>query len=295
MFEGVFSALVTPFKDGRIDVDALERLIEQQIAGGVHGVVPCGTTGESATLTPAEHKALIRDTVRIVAGRVPVLAGTGSNATAESIELTRAAREAGAAGALLIAPYYNKPGQEGLYRHYRAVAEAVDLPLVLYDVPGRTGVTIAEETVRRLSKISNIVAIKEASANMERASWLRRDCAGDITLISGDDATFLPFLSVGGAGIISVAANVAPARMVALWQAWNAGDVTAARRAHESLLELNRLLFVETNPIPVKAAVAMLGLCGPEIRLPLTPMETARREDLRQAMVELELLLAVKG
>ncbi len=292
MFEGVFSALITPFKDGRIDSAALERLIDHQIDGGVNGIVPCGTTGESATLDHDEHKTVIRDTIEIVNGRVPVIAGTGSNATAESIDLTRFAKEVGADGALLITPYYNKPTQEGLYQHYKAVTDSVDLPLVLYNVPGRTALAMDESTVNRLSKLPNIVAIKEATANMELASRLHRDCDGALTLISGDDATFYPFLAVGGQGVISVSANVAPVQMSALWQTWNNGDVAAARRTHEQLLELHQLLFVETNPIPVKAAAAMMGLCGPELRLPLTPMDGAHEPALRRALANLGLMAA---
>ncbi|MBF0382669.1 MAG: 4-hydroxy-tetrahydrodipicolinate synthase [Magnetococcales bacterium] len=290
MFEGVFSALITPFSNGSFDKDAMARLVEYQLEQGITGVVPCGTTGESATLNHQEHKDVIRFCVELVAGRVPVIAGTGSNATAESIELTRFAKEVGADGALLITPYYNKPTQQGLYQHYKAVANAVDMPIVLYNVPGRTALDMQADTIARLAKISNIVAVKEATANMERASIIHKQCGDDITLISGDDATFLPFLAVGGGGVISVSANIATKAMVALWQAFKDGDWQTARRHHQDLLDLNGLLFCETSPIPIKAATAMMGLCGPELRLPLTELEEKNREPLRQAMLELGLL-----
>ena len=295
MFKGVFTALITPFKDGQVDYVALGRLIDFQINAGVNGVVPCGTTGESATLSHAEHQQVIEFCVRQVAGRVQVVAGTGSNSTAETIELTRFAKEAGVSGALLITPYYNKPTQEGLFRHYQAVADAVDLPLVLYNVPGRTAVDIKPETVARLAKNSRIVAIKEATADMQRASILLQQCAGEIALISGDDATFLPFLAVGGQGVISVVANIAPTRMVALWQHWQNGDWVAARQVHARLLDINGWLFCETNPIPIKAAVVMMGMCGPEMRLPLTVLANGHRQSLRQAMQKLELFTTVTG
>ena len=289
MVKGVFTALITPLKDDRVDDAALARLIEFQINGGVDGIVPCGTTGESATLSHAEHKHVIDFCVQQAAGRISVIAGTGSNATKETIELTRFAQKAGADGALLITPYYNKPTQEGLFRHYQTVAEAVDLPLVLYNVPGRTGVDMQPETVARLAKNDRIIAIKEATANMERASIILQQCHGKMALISGDDATFLPFLAVGGQGIISVTANIAPARMVALWQHWCKRDLTATHREHTQLLEINRCLFAETNPIPVKAAAAMMSLCKEEIRLPLTPLADIHRPPLRQAMQNLQL------
>lgn len=284
MFQGVFTALVTPFKDGRVDDSALGDLIEFQISQGVDGVVPCGTTGESATLSHAEHRHVIDFCVQKVDGRVQVIAGTGSNATTETIELTRFAKDVGASGALLITPYYNKPTQEGLFRHFEAVANAVEMPLILYNVPGRTSLDMKPETVVRLSHVPHIVAIKEATADMERASVLLQQIHGSMVLLSGDDATFLPFLAVGGQGIISVTANIAPAQMVALWRHWQQGDVGAARQVHAQLLDVARLLFCETNPIPVKAAVAMMGMCGPELRLPLTSLSESYHEPLRQAM-----------
>lgn len=290
MFEGVFSALITPFKDGQVDDEALAQLIDFQIAGGVQGIVPCGTTGESATLTHDEHRHVIRFCLNHVAGRVPVIAGTGSNATRESIALTQFAKELGATAALLITPYYNKPTQEGLFRHYQAIAQNVDLPLILYNVPGRTSLDMQPDTVRRLSKIPNIVAIKEATADMERASLLVQLCGDTFHLISGDDATFLPFLAVGGKGIISVTANIAPNSMVQLWQAWNQNQPQKARQIHAQLLDLNRMLFCETNPIPIKAAAAMMHLCGTEMRLPLLPLADVYRKPLQQLLKRMGLL-----
>ncbi|MBF0178318.1 MAG: 4-hydroxy-tetrahydrodipicolinate synthase [Magnetococcales bacterium] len=289
MFEGVICALITPFRDGRVDGQSMRRLIDYQISQGVQGIVPCGTTGESATLSHDEHKEVIRLCLEHVHGRVPVIAGTGSNSTSESIALTRFAREAGASAALLITPYYNKPTQNGLVTHYRAVAEAVDLPLVLYNVPGRTAVDMQAETVARLADLPNVVAVKEATAGMERASTIRALCGDKITLLSGDDATFMPFLAVGGRGVISVSANVAPARMVAIYNHWQAGNSKEALREHDALLPLNQKLFCETNPIPIKAAAYMLGLCGPEIRLPLTPMSDQHREPLERILRNLGL------
>ncbi|MBF0614722.1 MAG: 4-hydroxy-tetrahydrodipicolinate synthase [Magnetococcales bacterium] len=290
LFEGVFTALITPFRNHQVDQEALKHLVEFQIANGVNGLVPCGTTGESATLSHEEHKEVIRLCVMAAAGRVKIIAGSGSNSTQETIELTRFAQQVGADGALLITPYYNKPGQEGLYQHYRAVAEQVKIPLVLYNVPGRTGVDLLPATVARLANTETIVGLKEATANMERASSIRKLCGDAITLLSGDDATFLPFLAVGGKGVISVSSNVAPAQMVALHQAWQKGDAAQARQIHDQLLDLNQQLFCETNPIPVKAAAHMLGLCAPEIRLPLTWLSEPNQAMLRITLNRLGLL-----
>lgn len=289
MFTGVFTALITPFRDNQIDVTALQRLVEHQIANGVSGVVPCGTTGESATLSHDEHKEVIRLCIEAVAGRVQVIAGAGSNSTQETIELTRYAKNAGADAALLITPYYNKPGQEGLYQHYKTVAESVDLPLVLYNVPGRTGVDLLPATLARLAPLSNVVAVKEATADLERASIIRHLCGNSLGLLSGDDATFLPFLAIGGQGVISVSSNIAPAQMVALWRAWQNGQVLQALQLHDSLLMLTKQLFCETNPIPIKAACALLGLCQPQIRLPLTQLAQTNLATLRQTMEQLGL------
>ncbi|MBF0110602.1 MAG: 4-hydroxy-tetrahydrodipicolinate synthase [Magnetococcales bacterium] len=284
MFKGVYTALITPFRNDVVDWEALERLLEDQVASGIAGVVPCGTTGESATLTHEEHRGVIRFCVEKIRKRCQVIAGTGSNATRESIDLTRFARDAGADGALLITPYYNKPGQEGLWRHYTAIAAAIDLPLILYNVPGRTAVDMSADTVARLSRVQGIVAIKEATGNMERAAVLHQCCGPDFSLISGDDATFLPFLAVGGQGVISVTANIAPRRVNGVWNAWQQGDPVLARQRHEKLLDLNRYLFLETNPIPIKAAAAMLGWCSGEMRLPLTELAADHRRRLRDTL-----------
>jgi len=270
MFQGAITALVTPFRNDRIDEEAFRAHLERQIKAGIQAVVPAGTTGEAATLSFAEHKHLIGIAVDHVAGRVPVIAGSGSNNTAESIELTRSAKALGADAALLISPYYNKPTQEGIYQHYKAVAEAVHLPQIVYNVPGRTSSNIPPETVARLSHIANIVGIKDATADMEQLNATMDACDGRIDFFSGDDATVLPCMALGGVGVISVVSNVAPAAMLRLTRAAAAGDWEEARRAQLALRELNRMMFVQSNPIPVKAACAMLGWMGRDIRLPLT-------------------------
>ena len=280
MFHGTITALVTPFRDGAIDEDAFRAHVERQIEAGVDAIVPAGTTGEAATLSFDEHKALIRMAVEQAAGRVPVIAGTGSNNTAESIELTRAARELGADAALLISPYYNKPTQEGIYQHYKAVAEAVHLPQILYNVPGRTASSIQPETVGRLARIPNIVGIKDATADMDQLVRLMAEAGDAIRYLSGDDATVTPFMALGGHGVISVVSNVAPERMKALTEAMRAGDVPRAAVIQRELAPLNAAMFMQSNPIPVKAACAMMGWMGWEIRLPLTVLPEAGRERL---------------
>jgi len=291
MFRGTLPALITPFTaDGSLDEEAFRGLIEFVLEQGVDGVVPCGTTGESATLTHEEHKRLIRLTVEAVAGRVPVLAGTGSNSTAETIDLTRAAKEAGADGALLISPYYNKPSQEGIYRHYARVAGETGFPLVLYNVPGRTALNIRPETVVRLSKVPGIVGIKEASADLHQISRIVEGCGPDFVVLSGDDFTLLPTLAVGGSGVISVAANVAPARVGEMIRAFEAGDLARARAIHLELLDLMEAMFLETNPVPVKTALALMGRCLEVFRLPLCPMAEATRDRLRAVLARYGLL-----
>jgi len=281
MFHGTMTALVTPFKDGRIDEDAFRMHLDRQIDGGVDAVVPAGTTGEAATLSFEEHKHLIRMAVEHVAGRVPVIAGTGSNNTAESIELTRAARKLGADAALLISPYYNKPTQEGIYQHYRSVAEAVHLPQLIYNVPGRTHSNILPETVGRLSHISNIVGIKDATANMEQLLHTMDAADERIKFYSGDDATVMAFMALGGHGVISVVSNIAPECMKQLTSAMHSNDFVTARTAQLALCELNKAMFVQSNPIPVKAACAMMGWMNRELRLPLTVLP----EDLCSALL----------
>jgi len=288
MFHGTMTALVTPFRDGKIDEDAFRAHLERQVAAGVNGVVPAGTTGEAATLSFAEHKQVIGIAVEQVAGRVPVIAGTGSNNTAESIELTSAAKALGADGALLISPYYNKPTQEGIYQHYKAVADAVHLPQLIYNVPGRTNSNILPATVGRLSHIANIVGIKDATANMEQLVQTMAACEGRIECYSGDDASVMPFMALGGDGVISVISNIAPQAMLALTEAMRAGDLHTARRAQFAMRELNHMLFVQANPIPVKAACHMLGWMSDELRLPLLRLTGEPLQGLRQAMQDFE-------
>jgi len=288
MFHGTMTALVTPFSNGKIDEEAFRAHLERQIEAGVNGVVPAGTTGEAATLSFDEHKQVIRIAVEQVAGRVPVIAGTGSNNTAESIELTAAAKTLGADAALLISPYYNKPTQEGIYQHYKAVADAVHIPQVVYNVPGRTHSNILPETVGRLSHVANIVGIKDATANMEQLVHTIAACEGRIECYSGDDASVMPFMALGGDGVISVVSNIAPQAMVVLTDAMRAGDLATARSAQFAMRELNRMLFVQANPIPVKAACSLLGWMNGELRLPLIEMDGEPLQGLRQAMLNFE-------
>jgi 4-hydroxy-tetrahydrodipicolinate synthase len=275
-------AIATPFRDGRVDEEAFRRLIEYQLTNGTSAIVPCGTTGESATLTHDEHHRVIDLAIRFAAGRVPVIAGTGSNSTAEAISLTRHAKEAGADAALLITPYYNRPTQEGLYAHYMAVADAVEIPQLVYNVPARTGVSIAPETVARLAAHPNIVGIKEASGSTDYVSRLASLC--DITILSGNDSMTLPLMALGATGVISVVANVAPRQMSDLVAAALSGNWTEARRVHYEVFGLMDVLFCETNPIPVKAALAMMGMMSPEIRLPLTPLSAGNVPKVRAAL-----------
>ncbi len=280
MLKGALTALVTPFCDGKVDEEALQSLIERQIEGGVQGLVPCGTTGESATLTHEEHNRVIDITIEAAAGRLPVIAGTGSNSTEETIRLTRHAEKAGATAALLITPYYNKPSQAGLFAHFRSVSEAVDLPLVLYNVPGRTGVNMLPETVARLSELENVVGIKEATGDLAQISRVIELSMDDFCVISGDDFTTLPILCLGGSGVISVTSNVAPSDVSSMIKSFFAGDTDGARAMHYRLSPLNRSMFLETNPVPVKTALAMMGLVKEEFRLPLVRISNENRPKL---------------
>ncbi len=290
MFNGALTAIVTPFRDGEVDERALRELVEFQIQGGVDGLVPCGSTGESATLTHAEHDQVVKIVIEQARRRVPVVAGTGSNSTAEAIRLTAAAREAGADGALMISPYYNKPTQEGIYRHYRTVATAVDLPIIVYNIPGRTASNIAPETFARLCEVRNIVAIKEASGSMDQASDIRRLCGDRLTILSGDDSLTLPLMALGAKGVIATVSNVMPRETHELAAAALAGDFARARELHYKLLPLVRALFVETNPIPVKQALAFMGKCTGEMRMPLCQMSPGPAEKLHAVMKELRLI-----
>jgi 4-hydroxy-tetrahydrodipicolinate synthase len=281
---GCYTALITPFRDGQIDEPALRALVERQIAGGVSGLVPCGTTGETPALTAAEWERVITTVIETARGRVPVIAGTGSNGTATTIEQTRRARTLGADGALVVTPYYNRPTQEGLFQHFAAIAEAVDLPLVLYNVPGRTGVNLLPETAIRLASIPTIVAIKEASGSLDQASQIICDGPAEFAVLSGDDSLTLPIMGVGGSGIISVVSNIVPEAVSALTTACLAGDFATGRAIHLALFDLCRAMFVETNPVPVKAAAALLGHCTPEVRLPLAPLSEAAQRRVENAL-----------
>jgi len=288
MFEGVTVALVTPFSKGNVDYAKIEELVEWHIKQGTDCLLPCGTTGESPTLSHEEHEKVIDTVIKAARGRVKVLAGTGSNSTSEALRLTKHAAAAGADGALLITPYYNKPTQEGLYRHFRAVAEAVDIPLVLYNVPSRTGVSIAPETVARLAELKNIVGIKEATGSIDQSSSIIELC--NVTVLSGDDSLTLPIMAVGGKGIISVVANIVPADLKAMVAAYNRGDVAGAQKTHMKLFPLCRAMFFETNPIPVKTAMRMLGMINGEMRLPMCDMSQANEAKLEKAMKAYGLL-----
>jgi 4-hydroxy-tetrahydrodipicolinate synthase len=290
VFEGVLTALVTPFRGGEVDERALRELVERQIAAGVDGLVPCGSTGESATLSHAEHCRVVEIVVDAAARRVPVVAGTGSNNTREAVELTEHAKRAGAAGALLISPYYNKPTQEGIVAHFTEIARRTDFPLIPYNIPGRTASNILPSTLARLADLDPIVGVKEASGDLGQMAEVIARCPNNFSVLSGDDALTLPLLSIGGRGVISTSSNVAPKEMVAMVRAFRAGDTAAARTIHYRLLPLFDALFCETNPIPLKAAIEILGLASGEIRLPLTPLTELNRERLQAALKELGLL-----
>ena len=285
-FTGAFTALVTPFKNGRIDEERYRSLIEWQIQEGINGLVPCGTTGESATLSHEEHEAVIRICIEQAKGRVPVIAGAGSNNTREAIGLARFAKQAGADAILLITPYYNKPTQEGLFAHFKAITDEVALPTIAYNVPGRTGVNILPATIARMYKeLPNIIGIKEAAGDLCQVSDMLELCDSDFILLSGDDFTLLPSLAVGGKGVISVVSNIAPRQYADLCAAYFAGDTAKAKRLHYDLAPLCRACFLETNPVPVKTALALLGKVGPELRLPLVPLLPKNYEKLKEILV----------
>ncbi|MCX5849881.1 MAG: 4-hydroxy-tetrahydrodipicolinate synthase [Deltaproteobacteria bacterium] len=290
MFKGAMVAIVTPFKNDQIDEKALRELIEFQIANGTDAIVPCGTTGESATLTHEEHDRVIEITIDAVKKRVPVIAGTGSNNTAEALRLTKHAYEAGADGALIVCPYYNRPTQEGLYQHFKTIAESVPIPIIPYNIPSRTGVNLMPEMVAKLAKIKNIVGIKEASGSIKQMSDVINLCDKDFAVLSGDDIFTLPLLAIGGAGIISVISNVAPADMAGLVDAFAEGDMDQAKDLHHKMSVLIDALFIEVNPIPVKAALALMGRIKYEYRLPLCKMTEANFEKLKNIMVNYGLI-----
>lgn len=290
MFKGSIVAIVTPFKNGAVDVETLRQLVEFQIAGGTDAIVPCGTTGEASTLDYDEHMLVIRTVVEQVNKRVPVIAGTGSNSTAEAIELTQLAKDAGVDGCLLVTPYYNKPTQEGLYLHYKAVAEGVAIPQILYNVPGRTAVNLLPETVARLAPIKNIVAIKEATGSLQQASEIMALCGDQIDLFSGDDFITFPMMACGAKGVISVTANIMPKAISDLTDAFFAGDLEKARQLHLDTLKISNAMFIESNPVPVKTALGLMGKCSDEVRLPLAPMSAANKSKLEAIMKEYKLI-----
>lgn len=282
---GTWTALITPFRDGRVDESALRSLVEVQIVGGVSGLVACGTTAETPTLSPEESARIVETVIAQAAGRVPVMAGTGTNNTESTLARTREAQVAGAAAALVVMPYYNRPTQEGLYQHIRSVAERCDLPIVLYNVPGRTGCDLQAATVARLAQLPNVIGIKEASGSLDRASEIIRLTDSSFSVLSGDDSLTLPIMSVGGRGVVSVVSNIAPRAMSSLTTAALAGDYGRARTIHHAILDLCGAMFVETNPVPVKAAAELLGMTASEVRLPLTPLLPESRERVFQALL----------
>ncbi|MBN2058788.1 MAG: 4-hydroxy-tetrahydrodipicolinate synthase [Deltaproteobacteria bacterium] len=290
MFKGSIVAIVTPFKDGQVDEEAYRELIEFQIEGGTSAIVPCGTTGESATLNFKEHHRVIDIAVDAVKKRVPVIAGTGGNSTSEAIELTEHAKSAGVDATLQVTPYYNKPSQEGLYRHFKAIAEAVPLPQVLYNVPGRTSVNMLPTTVARIAELSEVVAIKEASGDLGQMAEIMRLAGDKITLLSGDDNVTLPVLSIGGKGVISVVANIVPGDTAGMIREWEQGNPDRARESFYKILPLCQAMFYETNPVPVKTSLALMGKIREELRLPLAPMSQDNLERLKKALADYGLI-----
>ncbi len=288
MFSGTLVALATPFSDGQIDWKRLDELVDFQLAAGTDGIVPMGTTGESPTLSHPEHGRGVEAVVKRVGGKVPVVAGTGSNSTSEALRLTIAAREAGADASLQVNPYYNKPTQQGLYEHFKTVAEQGGLPVVLYNIPGRCGIALSVETICRLAEVKNIVAIKEATGVLDVSSEIAASC--DLTILSGDDSLTLPIMAVGGKGVISVAANIVPKEVAKLTSAMLAGEIAKATAQHQKLFKLFKAMFIETNPIPVKTALSMMGKCEEEFRLPMCRMSQANKEKLTKVLKEYGLI-----
>ncbi|MEW6101887.1 MAG: 4-hydroxy-tetrahydrodipicolinate synthase [Candidatus Omnitrophota bacterium] len=291
MFKGSIVAIVTPFQNGKVDEKKLRDLIEFQIKNGASGIVPCGTTGESATLSFEEHDRVIEVSIEQARKRVAVIAGTGSNSTEEAIMLTKHAAKAGADASLQVSPYYNRPTQRGLYEHFKAVAESVHIPIILYNIASRTGVNIEPETIAGLARdCKNIAGVKEASGNLEQMSRIKAACPEGFDLIAGDDSLTLPVLSIGGTGVISVVANIVPAEVASLVAEFEKGNINKARQIHYKLLPLIKAMFIETNPIPVKTAMGLLGLCEPDLRLPLSPMSEQNLQLLKKSLVEYGLL-----
>lgn len=283
-------AIVTPFRDGKLDEAALRNLLDMHLSHGTNGIVPCGTTGESPTLAHDEYERVIDITVEMVHGRLPVIAGTGFNSTEKTIEATRFAKKAGADGALIVTPYYNRPTPEGIYQHFAAVAQAVDIPIVVYNIPGRTGTNILPDTMARLTSIDTIVGVKESTGSLQQVQEMIKVCGDKLTVLSGDDWATLPLLSVGGKGVISVTANIAPREVAEVITRWENGDVVAARELHYKLWPLHSTLFIETSPTPVKTALGMMGKISPEVRLPLAPMLPHNRTKLEMVLKDWGLL-----
>ncbi|PWC32462.1 4-hydroxy-tetrahydrodipicolinate synthase [Azospirillum sp. TSO35-2] len=290
MFHGSIVALVTPFKGGKVDEKAFQSFVEWQVAQGTHGLVPCGTTGESPTLSHDEHNRVVELCIEAAGGKVPVMAGTGSNSTEEAIALTRHARQAGAQAALVVTPYYNKPTQEGLYQHFKAIHDAADLPIFIYNIPGRSVVDMSVATMARLAKLPNIVGVKDATADLARPARMAVEAGPDFIQLSGEDVTALAFNAQGGVGCISVTANIAPGLCSAMQNAWAAGNLTEAYRLRDLLTPLHDSMFVESNPVPVKFAASLLGLCSDEVRLPLVAASDAARATVRGALTKAGLL-----
>jgi 4-hydroxy-tetrahydrodipicolinate synthase len=290
MFTGSMVALVTPFKNGAVDWQSLEALIDFHLQSGTHGIVPCGTTGESATLSHQEHDEVIRSVIKAVNKRIPVIAGTGSNSTDEGVRLTREAEKSGADGALMISPYYNRPTQEGIYQHYKKVAAAVGIPIIVYNIPGRTGSKIEPETLARMSEIKNIAGVKEATGSVDQAIDVIRLCGDRLAVYSGEDSLIFSLMALGGKGVISTVANVAPKETAALTEACLSGNWQKGRELQFKLMPLIRSLFIESNPIPAKTALSLMGKCSSDLRLPLTPMAEGNVQKLKQTMGDFGLL-----
>jgi 4-hydroxy-tetrahydrodipicolinate synthase len=290
MFTGSMVALITPFKEGKIDWQSLDALVDFHIKNGTNGIVPCGTTGESATLDHREHHEVVQRVIKAVNKRVPVIAGTGSNSTREAVELTRGAEKAGADGALLISPYYNRPTQEGIYQHYKKVAESVGIPIIVYNIPARTGSKIEPETLARLSEIKNVAGVKEATGSVEQAIDVIRLCGDDLAVYSGEDSLTFSLMALGGKGVISTVANIVPKEMSQLTEACLKGNWESGRKLQLKLIPLIRSVFLETNPIPIKTALSLMSKCTGEMRLPLTPMSEGNLKKLKQTMTEFGLL-----
>ncbi len=291
MFKGSIVAIATPFKDGRVDEKTLKNLVEFQIKSGTSGIVPCGTTGESPTLSTAEHERVIELCIKYANKRVPIIAGTGSNSTEEAISLTKHAADAGADGALIVSPYYNKPTQKGLYAHFKAIADSVSIPIILYNIAGRTGINIEPATMAKLAHdCKNIVGVKEASGSLEQMAMVKLLCPKNFALLSGDDALTLPLLAIGGVGIISVVANIIPKDVAELVKAWEKGDIEKTQKLHYQILPLVKAMFIETNPIPVKTALGLMGLCEGTLRLPLCEMADDNLTKLKKALKDYGLL-----